>query len=133
MCQVAFIRPQLSAGLVSLCGKRYNDGISSLGDRFELPASGPRKAMRRGFRIVCLAAEPGETDRDSAANGFTLFEARVFADEDHLCTTGGSPGGELCAVEVNLRIGRSGSDLYFRQSTVPGYDLCDAGYRETLI
>src|SRR5580658_1683574 len=97
--------------------------VGSIGAEVELPYLRTREAMRWAVspRVVgcCGArAEPGKDDRDTTPNRFAGRERGLLRQEEHGSLVRRLPGGDVCALKVELAGARWRSNARADESTV---------------
>ena len=75
-----------------------------------VPWNGPSGPLLRRRRFG-LAGEPGETDRDAAADGLAEGEGGGGTHEDDRFLAGGLPGGDVAAQEIDAAGGGGSVDV----------------------
>ncbi|MPM23083.1 hypothetical protein SDC9_69546 [bioreactor metagenome] len=92
------------------------DAVRDRGRLDQLPRGEPQEAVRRVVAAVDAGAEPGEAQRDAAADRRALLEPRHLAQPDHRVLAGRLPAGEMAALQVRLRDARPDLDPHHRQA-----------------
>src|SRR5262245_15066327 len=114
------VRGQQAPGLlVALARHVHKDCGTFFDDGLEAPSFGAHKAMCRRLRIISLGAKPWKANRDSPADRFAFFPARLRAQKENLIASSRPPGSHLCTMQIHLAIGAGASDLDSRQTAVP--------------
>src|SRR5690606_27745675 len=91
--------------------------IACGGGLYEVPAGGAGVAV--GWEAVAVA-EPGEDERDAAADGFVGLVEAFRAEEKEGGFAGFLEMGDVCSVEVDLRFAPRRADVEFRQAALAG-------------
>ena len=118
--QAKGVRPPALRRIVALSRQGDDDGFSFGLHGFEAPFFGADKAVSGRGGVVCLGTEPGKADWNSSADGAAVLPMRLLAEEEHLFFVCGLPGGDVGAMQIDLRRGRGGGDAHFGQAAVSG-------------
>ena len=89
--------------------------------------------MSRSVGIVCLAAEPGKADRNSASDGLALFPSRFRTQKEHFFAASRAPGRYVRPVQVHLAVYKRTGNVDSRKAAIAFAHPRDVGNSQAAI